>query len=91
MQLHFQTDESEQPVTVVLTSNNFHRPGSTLEFLVQAFDGIGGSARNPLIFRKFQVCPAGFQRASETFDGRREVLLSLFFKVSEKLASLLFG
>ena len=69
VQLHFQTDEGEQPVTGVLPGDDFHRSGSTLEFLVQAFDDIGGSERNPLIFRKLQVGQAGFQRVSETFDG----------------------
>ena len=69
VQLHFQTDEGEQPVTGVLSGDDFHRSGSTLEFLVQAFDDIGGSERNPLIFRKLQVGQAGFQRVSETFDG----------------------
>ena len=50
MQLHFQTDEGEQPETGVLPGDDFHRSGSMLEFLVQAFDDIGGSERNPLIF-----------------------------------------
>ena len=48
VQLHFQTDEGEQPVTGVLPGDDFHRSGSTLEFLVQAFDDIGVSERNPL-------------------------------------------
>ena len=69
VQLHFLTDEGKQPVTGVLPGDDFHRSGSTLEFLVQAFDDIGGSERNPLIFRKLQVGQAGFQRVSKTFDG----------------------
>ena len=69
VELHFQTDEGKKPETSILPGDDFHRSGSTLEFLVQAFDDIGGSERNPLIFRKLQVGQAGFQRVSETFDG----------------------
>ena len=67
VQLHFQTDEGEHPVTGVLLGDDFHRSGSPLEFLVQAFEDI--SERNPLILRKLQECHAGLQRISETFDG----------------------
>lgn len=48
VQLHFQTDEGKKPETSILPGDDFHRSGSRLEFLVQAFDDIGGSERNPL-------------------------------------------
>ena len=69
VQLHFQTDEGEKPITVVLSVDDFHRSASILELLVQALDDIVGSERSQHIFWKLKVCQVGFQTVSETFDG----------------------
>lgn len=90
MQLHFQRDEGQKPITGSLPGQNLHRPRLSPELFMEPLNEIGCAERYTLLDRETKKGRAHFQKLFQGSDHRRNDILPFLKAPPESLHRRLF-